>query len=301
MKVILDPALFLTQVPDRLSADEDAELTRLVADAVRVCRQRGYQVVAAGPYWKRMQQELVRPLERVGGRELKAGLDTLRSLAVPQNLPVAPAGSRKKVWGVKQLFDWPRLGSGWLEQMEQLLIGCALLGGPFILLVRHFEGRNQKTYATGRCELVEKMRWRLYIQVTGQPQCTIPCIRNPRNLLVDWTQRFDESLPAQSDGARFPFCPPEKWWRRHVEPFRTMQSKPAWIDVRDNGWARPATGGGRHWDVYIADPKLAESIGLGQLNIVQWEVRPEGKIGDIHHTPTGKQSRLADTTGWSCD
>ncbi|WP_309896627.1 hypothetical protein [Archangium sp.] len=301
MKVILDPALFLTREPGRLSSAEDAELIRIINDAVRVCRQPGYQVVAAGPYWKRLQQELVRPLERVASQELRAGLDILRSLAHPQSLPVPAAGSRKKVWGVRQLFEWPQLGSGWLELMESLLVGCVLLGEPLLLLVRHFEGRNQRTHATGRCELEEKTRWRLYVQVTGQPPCTIPCVRSPRNLSVDWTQRFDERLPAQSDRARFPFCPPENWWRRHIEPFRTMQSKPAWVDARGNGWVRPATGGGRHWDVFIADPNLVETIGLDQLNIVQWEVRPDGIVGGIHHVPTEKRSRLASTAGWSCD
>ena len=301
MKVILDPALFLTRVPGQLSADEDVEIRQLIDDAVRVCRQHGYEVVAAGAYWKKLQQDLVRPLERAGSPQLRAGLDTLRSLAKPRNLPVPPAGSRKKVWGVKQLFGWPRLGQDWLELMETVLVGCALLGESFMLLARQFEGRNQQTHASGRCELVEKTRWRLYIQVTGQPPLTLPCIRNLRNLSIDWTQRFDERLPAQSDGARFPFCPPEHWWRRHVVSCRTVQSKPAWVDARGNGWARPATGGGRHWDVYIEDPNVAETIGLDQLNIVQWEARPEGKVGHIHHVPTEKKSRLADTAGWSCD
>lgn len=301
MKVILDPALFLTRVPGQLSTTEDAEIRRLIEDAVRVCRQRDHEVVAAGAYWKKLQQELVRPLERAGSPQLKAGLDTLRSLAKLRTLPIPAVGSRKKVWGVKQLFGWPGLGQDWLEPMETLLVGCALLGEPFVLLVRHFEGRNQKTHASGHCELEEKTRWRLYIQVTGQPPLTLPCIRSPRNLSVDWTQRFDERLPAPSDGASFPFCPPEKWWRRHVEPSRTVKSKPAWVDARGNGWVRPSTGGGHHWDVYIEDPNVAEAIGLDQLNIVQWEVRPEGKVGDIHHVPTEKKGRLSNATGWSCD
>jgi hypothetical protein len=52
--------------------------------------------------------------------------------------------------------------------------------------------------------------------------------------------------------------------------------------------------------VYISDQNLIEALGLSQLNIVQWEARPEGKVGDIHHTPTRKQGRLNPTSGWSC-
>ncbi|WNG24748.1 hypothetical protein F0U62_12545 [Cystobacter fuscus] len=300
MKVILDPALFLTDVPGHLTAEEDAKLVQLHGDAVRVCRQ-GHSVVAVGDYWKKLQQELVWPLERIGSQRLKAGLSALRDLAKPQTLPAIPPHSRKKVWGIKQLFEWPKLGSNWLEIMESLLVRCALLEEPLMILVRNFEGRNQRTHAAGRCNLIEKTRWRIRIQVTGTPPCIIPCIRSPRNLSVEWTQRFDERLPAQVDKARFPFCPPAKWWGRDVKPFRTMESKPAWEDARGNGWARPATGGGRHWDVYISDPNLTETIGLNQLNIVQWEVTPEGKVGDIHHVPTEKQGRLASIAGWSCD
>jgi hypothetical protein len=284
-----------------LSSEEDAEITQLIREAVRVCRQPGYRVVAVGEYWKKLQQDLVRPLERVGSYELKAGLDTLRSYAENLKFPAPALGITKRVWGVKQLFGWARLESTWLELMERLLVNCALLGGPFILFARLFEGRNQQTHAAGRSEIAEKTRWRLYVQLAGQPLCAIPCIRNLRNLAVEWTQRFDERLPAKFDNARFPFCPPEKWWRRQVEPIRTIQSKPAWVDARRNGWARPATGGGRHWDLYIADPNIVETIGLNQLNIVQWEVRPQGIVGDIHHVPTKKQSKIADTAGWSCD
>ena len=301
MMLLLDPALFLTEKPDQLSYEEDTLLTRLVDDAVRLCRQPGHRVLAAGGYWSKLQQELVRPLERVGSPRLKAGLDALRAHARPLVLPEPPASGKARMWGALQLFGWLRLGNDWFKVMEHVLLRCALLDEPVSLLVRLFEGRNQTTHAVGHSQLLEKTRWRLYVQVPGRPLCTLPCLRNPRNLAVDWTQRFDERLPAQSDGARFPFCPPEKWWRRHVEAFRTVKSKPAWVDKRGNGWARPATGGGHHWDVFIADPRLADSIGLDQLNIVQWEVRPEGSIGHIHHVPSEKRGRLRDTAGWTCD
>ena len=80
----------------------------------------------------------------------------------------------------------------------------------------------------------------------------------------------------------------------------THESRPTWRDRKSNHWARPATGGGHHWDVYL-EPSLAEEYGLGQLNIVQWSApASEGAPGSIHHVPTSKKSRLRKKTGWSC-
>ena len=82
-----------------------------------------------------------------------------------------------------------------------------------------------------------------------------------------------------------------------------MESRPVWIDERGYGWARPNIMGGKghHWDVYITDVKVAERIGLSQLNIVEFGAPPEqGRPGSLHHLPKQKQGRLRDDTGWTC-
>lgn len=303
MLVILDPALFLTSGGSKLSSEEDTQLAWVVDNTLRICRETRALIPSVESYWITLQRELIRPLHPLGSPRLKRGLDNLLRLntrsfdATPE-----PEPTRIRMWGVKPLFGWSRLGPAWLERMTRLLHRCTLLDQRIVLVSRLFEGRNQITHFAGRCELIEKTRWRVYVQAPGKPLCAIPCIQHPRSLAMEWTARFDERLPAHEDQARYPFCPPEKWWRRATVVRRTVESKPAWVDKLGNAWARPATGGGYHWDVYIGDPNLSESIGLDQLNIVQWGApESEGPAGHIRHVPGNKASRLKDDTGWTCD
>ena len=206
------------------------------------------------------------------------------------------------MWSVRPLFGWSNLAPGWFEAMEQLLLRCALTGERGVVITRPIEGRNVRRHAVGRCELMEKTRWRVYVHASGAPPWRADCVTHPRNLSSPWTSRFDHRLPGPEDGARYPFCPPLRWWDRDVSAHSTVESKPAWVDRRGSAWIRPATGGGHHWDVFIRDVSTAEQIGLDQLNIVEWGAPPgQGKPGDIHHVPTGKAGRLKSDPGWSCD
>jgi hypothetical protein len=228
---------------------------------------------------------------------LPRALDELIRHAKHISIPEAPITGSIRMWGVKPLFDWHRLDPSWIKVMEQLLVGCAQLDDETILISRLFAGRNLQMHAVAQCTLFEKTRWRIYLHVPGRPPRVVPCIRNPRNLAVPWTARFDEKLPEKG---RFPFCPPPKWWRRGTIACGTHTAKPAWIDVHGSGWAQPSTGGDYHWDVFIRDPNLIEAVGLDTINVVAWGNR-EGKVpADLDHKPKNKRHLFKDGGGWTC-
>ena len=171
-----------------------------------------------------------------------------------------------------------------------------------ILLSLRVEGRNIKQHAAGGSNLDEITRWMLHVQPKGMGHRQILCVYHPRNLQEKWTVRFDWRLPTVSDGARYPFCPPDKWWKATTQAHRTIRSKPAWIDKLGNGWARPniREGAGYHWDVFIESHNMQQTLGLKQINVVADGVPiSEGKPGCIHHVPQEKQGKLNDI-GWIC-
>jgi len=300
MIAVIDPALFLTDgVQGLLSEGEEKELTEIVDDAARICRAQQAVIPAADWYWKKLQNDLVRPLlRRRRGPRLPQGLDALAHHAKHLTLVGVPTSGAARMWGVKPLFDWVRLEPSWIDVMERLLIGCAQQDDETVLITRLFAGRNMTPHAVGRCTLTEKTRWRVYLHVPGRPPRRIPCIRNPRNLTVPWTARFDEKLPDQG---RFPFCPPGKWWLRDTQGCGTHTSKPAWLDAHGSGWVQPMTGGDHHWDVLLADPNLEETVGLSALNVVAWGTRESEKTpGELHHVPKEKRQRLKPGAGWTC-
>lgn len=76
----------------------------------------------------------------------------------------------------------------------------------------------------------------------------------------------------------------------------------AWVDAQERGWTRPNIPGGKghHWDVFFNDPALIASIGVDQVNIVEFGApAAEGTPSSLHHVPTKKAARVTDT-GWSC-
>lgn len=299
MIAILDPALLLTASPSGpLAADEEKALSKLLDDVARIFRDHGASIPAVDWYWRKLQTELVRPLyRRSSDPRLRRGLDAWQQHTRSWTVAGTPAQGKSRLWGVKALFDWPRLSPEWLAVMERLLIGCAQLGEPTVLVTRLFSGRNLEEHVASGSTLQAKTRWRLYLHVPGKAPCHVPCVRNPRNLAVPWTARFDDKLP---DGGRYPFCSPKRWWRRDVRVHGTVMSKPAWIDSRGNGWAQPGTGGDYHWDVFIKDPALEEAVGLDAINVAAWGSTDRGKApGEIHHISKEKKARFRDP-GWTC-
>lgn len=293
---IVDPALFLSERPGELAPGEEERLDLLLRDVARVHTEFRLTLPALPSYIDKLKRELLAPLQKLARtRQLQGTLDYFRTSLVQAHLHRA---ERLTVWGLKDLFTWPRLDPGWLGELEQALALVAGSDQPVVLLTRHFEGRNLRTHRVDRCELAERTRWQIRVQRDAGDPRPIACVRQPRNIHLPWTARYDERLPAEEDEARYPFYPPDRWDDEAAAPFRTHLGKPAWIDADGNAWTRPSTGGGYHWDVFVRSPALTDRLGLAQLNIVQFAApESEGKAGHIHHVPTDKRSRLRDL-GW---
>lgn len=291
---LLDPALFLPRDSKEVQRDFDFVL--------QICRKHKIELIPFPEYWRDLWSKLALPLEKALSPEAKRPLQELRRLesniAIPTFQP--PAG---KVWrrGFEQLFGASAFSQSWEEPMMKAALRALSADHEVILLTRRVDGRNIQRHAASDCTLDEITRWALYLQPKGMGPKQILCVYHPRNLQLKWTVRFDWRLPAVSDGARYPFCPPDKWWRAKTPAHRTIKSKPAWVDKLNNGWARPNTPGlGHHWDVYIESPQLQEAVGLDQINVIEFGVpSTEGKPGHIHHVPGKKQGKLSDT-GWKC-
>ncbi|MDC0711748.1 hypothetical protein POL68_24985 [Stigmatella sp. ncwal1] len=186
--------------------------------------------------------------------------------------------------------------------MASATLRAIVSGEDVVVLTRRVVGRNLKTHAAGGTTLEENTRWILHVQPKNIGHRQILCVHHPRNLSERWTARFDWRLPAVSDGARYPFCPPDNWWKASTSAIRTISSKPAWIDKRGTGWARPniPNGAGYHWDVFIRENALEQAVGLSQINVVAFGAPPdEGAPGQLHHEPGEKAGKLTGT-GWSC-
>ena len=287
MLAVLDPVLFSTDTR-RSELDE----------VVRLCRKYGARIPDASFYWHKLQRERIQPLSREGLREIRSALDALRSRASTVQFPEAPP--RITLWDFRTMFG--ALGREWVDVMARLLTGCALTGEPTILITRLVLGRNAEEHSgPERCRLIEKTCWDLRVQAPGSGRRRIPLVRHRRNVAIQWTTRFDDRLPAEDDGARFPFFPPADWHKSSVRVCKTHESRPTWLDVMGSHWACPATGWGYHWDGSL-ESSLSERYGLSQLNVVCWGAPPdEGAVGDLHHVPRKKGSRLKSAgAGWAC-
>lgn len=297
---VLDPALFLPR------PGEEQRLEAELDHVTRLCHEGRIELPALEEYWPELWKQHGSKLERsLASRRARQALRELRKRGTPpQGLPpLRPVAGR--VYGLRTMFDLDALGPGWLGRMTKALARASSTGAPTVLLTRRMQGRNLRSHAAAESQLDEVTRWVLYLHLSGSAPRSVHCVQHPRNLSPDlrWTTRFDWRLPAAEDSARFPFCPPAAWWKQSTPAVTTVRSKPAFIDAKGNGWARPNIndGKGHHWDVYIADEELTRRIGLDQLNIVEVGAPPsEGSPGSIHHVPTKKKGRLRDDSGWSC-
>jgi hypothetical protein len=179
-------------------------------------------------------------------------------------------------------------------------------GDDVVVFTRGIEQRDIKYHRSGESTLTEITRWMLHVQSKSRGRRQILCIRHSRNITERWTTRFDWRLPCARDGAGYPFCVPEKWWLQKTLAFKTVESKPCWVDALKNGWARPSTndGAGHHWDVFIHDQDVAKRIGLDQINVVEVGApAKEGDAGWIHHVPEKKSSKVdaKKKRGWTCN
>lgn len=300
---VLDPALLLPRGPGP-TAEQD--FVDEVDEVLRICREYDIEVPTLDEYWPDLWRMLGRPLaDSLSQPRAKQALDQLRRLG--RTTKVSPLDSwRGRVYGFRHLFADLGDAGDWTDRMTRAVIRATTSRRPTVLLVRRLLDRNLICHAAGDSTIHEPNRWLVQLHVGGATPQTVPCVYHRRNLFdgLRWTTRFDWRLAAEADGARYPFCPPQNWWKRDIAAVRTVESRPVWLDCKGNGWARPNITGGRgyHWDVYITDVNLAARIGLAQLNIVEFgaPIR-ERSPGDIHHLPTKKKARLRDDSGWSCD
>lgn len=285
MLAILDPVLFDPAAPLTIGS---------LDELIRLLRRKGAQIPDVAWYWKKVQLELIQPLH---ARPEYRELDRLRDFVRP--VALSPLPRRVSVWSFRQMFGV--LGERWVDIMARLVTGAVLSGEETVLLTHLRQNRNLMVHqGPGKCTAEEKTCWDLRVQPAGDDTTRVPVVCRERNLDVPWTCRLDDRLPAEADRASFAFCPPPEWYKTSVEVVTTHEARPTWRDQKGNHWARPATGEGYHWDVYLTR-SLEEEYGLGQLNVVQWGApSKEGLPGSRHHVPGRKKSRLKKETGWRC-
>ena len=296
---LLDPALFLPR--------PDQEVEHDLGVVVRMCREHAISLVQFSEYWIDLWADFARPLERQLGPSARRAVQELRKWAdrSTRHMPALAPCEGKAWWaGFAQLFGQQTLGVSWEDKMARAAIRAVASDPDVVMLTRRIPGRNLASYAAGGSTVDVTTRWVLHVQPKAIGHRQILCVHHPRNLDVRWTARFDWRLPSSSDGARYPFCPPDYWWKGATVSHRTIESKPAWVDKHGNGWARPniGDGAGYHWDVFIRSPNLQEVVGLSQINVVEFGARPEGATagpGQLHHVP-GRKLGKPTGSGWSC-
>ena len=299
---LLDPAFLLP----RTGQDEENKLADELDLLLETCRRHSVALPPFPEYWPNLWNTLGRRLEQsLSQRRAKAALRELRKLGKASLGLIRGACAVGQVWrrGFAQLFAWSPLNGDWEQRMAAAAVRAAMIADHrVVLLVRRVPGRNVKVHSAQNTTLNENTRWVLHIQprVLGHQQ--IKCVHHPRNLTECWTTRFDWRLPAVSDRARYPFCPPARWWNHETHAVRTIGSKPAWLNAQQNGWSRPniAGGTGYHWDVHVQLPATREALGVDQVNVVEFGApASEGRPGNLHHVPSNQRPRIKDC-GWRC-
>lgn len=293
---LLDPALFLQRPENEVQNDFNVVL--------QTCQKYSVSVPMLDEYWSDLWTQFGSPLEHSLSPLGKRALQEVRKLGQRSSIAVPPlnkvAGS---VWlrGFQQLFGAQHLTTSWEQRMAAASIRAASTREKVVLFTRKMQGRNLVKHVAESSTLDEITRWVLYLQPAGIGPVQLLCVYHPRNLVDNWTCRFDWRLPGGQE-ARYPFCPPESWWKGSTVAWRTVSSKPAWIDRNNNGWARPniPNGAGYHWDVFIQSVGLQEAVGLNQINVVGFDAPPsEGRPGYIHHVPSVKAGKISEI-GWRC-
>jgi hypothetical protein len=309
MLVVLDPGFFREEGID--GADEarreeaSVRLAKRLDDANLLLRRKGAALIVGVDtfrWFDEIYRAEVRKIVPVAGHRLKSGLDQLRGHA--KRGRVLPGVSLEgKMWGVPMMADWPPFDRSYRNELERVLAAAVVAAKSeteVVFLCHRIEGRNVRDRSSGGVELAEVLRWRLAVAVRGAETTLVPCVSNLRQVDVSWTRRMDERLPDVSGPGLHPFCPRDGWRNSKVDVWGTHQSRPCWRDDQGQWWARPGTGGGHHWDVYL-NAEHAASIGLAQINVTQHGApTKQGRPGDLHHVPTEKRHALRRTSGWRC-
>ena len=282
---IIDPALFLPR--------EEQSIVHELDTVIESCRKNNVRLVGFKEYWTPLWMELGRQLSLTYGPNVRSILHELQKREEPDNgLRLRTAAEAWKR-GFTQLFGIPELSPAWENRIASAMLRAAQMDNTVILFTRRMKGRNLTSHSASDVTLDENTRWILHLSLEGLGARQVRCVYHSRNLIHPWTSRFDWRLPAESDGGKYPFVPPEQWWKGSVESIRTVCSKPCWLDKEKNGWARPniVRGAGEHWDLFIRDKNQQTEIGLSQINVVQYPHKSKTP-GNIHHIPTDKAGKL---------
>lgn len=305
MLVVIDPYL--------LHFDEAAGLQPVAADTladmVRLIDEHGGAIPEDDVYWPRLWQEFGVPLaERLRrDREHKRHLDALRRRTRHHSFGPLLA-ELDPGEGFDVMFN--DFGPGWVRTMRSVVIACARMEET-ILLTRLIPGRNAKPsdHKDYRHVFIEKTCWELVSSAGGARRTRIPCVCSRRNMILPWTCRYADGLPAEQDGGRCPFYPPEDWRERARLAVKPRKSRPCWWDDQNLRWAEPraqnATGRTYHWDVYLDENQRIKQRNLGKgdkgdapyINVARWrpdwEKDGQAAPGEIHHPP-----EMKDRPGW---
>lgn len=291
---ILDPALLLPR--------SDAEIVQELDEVIGTCRQYGVALPPLDEYWSTMWRTLGAALEAGAKGMAQRSIQELRRLGEKSALiaPATPAAGSAWRNGFMHLFSAQYLGAPWEAPMAAAVTRACHASEQVFVFVRRLRGRNLELVSSGGSVLARNQRWLLHVQPRGLGHRQILCVYHRRNIEEPWTARFDHRLPGPAR-APFPFCAPQPWWKGATPSDRTIASKPCWVDVHGNGWARPniSGGAGYHWDVYVAS-RFQAAIGLNQINVVQQGApATEGEPGTIHHVPEEKRGKVKGG-GWHC-
>jgi hypothetical protein len=311
MLVVLDPGFFREEdIHSGDMARRQAASNRLLArlnDANTLLSRPGSRLVVAVDtvaWFDAIYRHEAHAIASAADRPLRQALDRLREhrKAGRTLREVAFTG---KMWGVPMMACWPPFGRSWHEELERVLAASVVTaahdGLPVVFLCHRIEGRNVRDQSSATVELLEVLRWRITVSTRGAPTTVIPCVGRPRHLDVPWTRRTDDRLPDQHGPDLHPYCPPIRWMNSQTRVWGTHQSRPCWVDAQEQWWARPSTGGGYHWDVFLNQVEAAR-IGLSQINVTQHGAPSgQGQPGDLHHVPRRKQHALRDGSGWRCE
>lgn len=305
---LLDPCLFDHAV-DETARDWTARLAAIVL----ACREHGIRLVGTGAYDKKLWTQCAivpAAFHRASpeARQAKSALTELQKLRAPHQVqPLGVAAAQVQAEGLRELFGQLPEQSDWVNTLGDALLSASASGEPVCLFVRAIVGRNIRVHEHEGTVLDEVLVWQVALRPTeGEQNWRIPCVRNGRHLAVPWTTRMDERLPAEADGGKYPFSPPNAWASSATTVFRTVQSKPSWLDRRGNGWAWQRFGAGTatqhvggHWDVLLGSAD-ADELRIEALNIVPWTGKVTGRMpGDLDHVPEPRRARFRDR-GWRC-
>ncbi|HZZ93425.1 MAG TPA: hypothetical protein VFE23_12760 [Usitatibacter sp.] len=295
--IVVDPAVFIPSTPGgQLIEQDEIRLQSAIDHILAICEAHGARIPTDADYWRRVETRLVQPLlVRTNNRRIKQGLVGLRNRTQILGHHTNPSpGEVFRVWGLWDLFRHPALSAEWLEIMERVVVRAAIDGRPLFLATARLLTRNVRRHASDGVALEEVTRWRVAVQLPNAAghKIKIPCVQTKRQIDCPWTTRFDQRLPHASPQSLLPFCPPARWWDYKVAAVQTIRAKPCFVDCYGNGWTRPRTGGGYHWDVFLRQ-QHTEHFGLDHLNICEHGLPAnQGVAGRIHHVPPDKAPHL---------